>query len=124
MAKIFKLSGYFVDPNGEFTDSELETILKNSCDIIAFHINVEEKDIGEWEDDNPLNRCDCPEKECEKYFRENTYKSKQKEKLVCENCYHYNACNYFLAKDNKYLENVEGFVCEHFKDKSIIVELP
>lgn len=42
----------------------------------------------------------------------------------CENCYHYEACNYFLKKENKYLVSREGFVCEHFKDKSLIVELP
>ena len=42
----------------------------------------------------------------------------------CENCYHYEACLYFLAKENKILNNSEGFVCEHYKDKSLIVELP
>lgn len=72
MAKIFKLSGYFVDVNGEFNNSELEAVLADSCDIIAHHIKVEEQDIGEWEDDNPLNCCDCSEKECEKYFLKKT----------------------------------------------------
>lgn len=42
----------------------------------------------------------------------------------CENCYHYEACNYFLEKENKHLGSCEGFVCEHFKDKSLILELP
>ena len=42
----------------------------------------------------------------------------------CENCYHYEACLYFLAKENKILNNSEGFICEHYKDKSLIVELP
>lgn len=42
----------------------------------------------------------------------------------CENCYHYEACLYFLSKENKVLNNTEGFVCEHYKDKSLIVELP
>lgn len=70
VAKIFKFSGYFVDPNGEFTDEELKTLLADSCDIISHNINVEEQDIGEWEDDNPLNLYDCPQKECEKYFSE------------------------------------------------------
>ncbi len=42
----------------------------------------------------------------------------------CKNCYHYEACNYFLKKENKHLGSCEGFVCGHFKDKSLIVELP
>lgn len=42
----------------------------------------------------------------------------------CENCYHYEACNYFLEKENKHLGSCEGFVCKHFKDKSLISELP
>ena len=42
----------------------------------------------------------------------------------CENCYHYEACNYFLKKENGYLASREGFVCGHFKDKSLIMELP
>lgn len=44
--------------------------------------------------------------------------------MTCENCYHYNACAYFLRKENKRLGSAEGFICEHFKDKSLIVELP
>lgn len=42
----------------------------------------------------------------------------------CKNCYHYEACLYFLAKENKILNNSEGFVCGYYKDKSLIVELP
>ena len=42
----------------------------------------------------------------------------------CKNCYHYEACNHFLKKENKHLGSCEGFVCGHFKDKSLVVELP
>lgn len=42
----------------------------------------------------------------------------------CENCYHYEACLYFLSKENKVLNNTEGFICNHYKNKSLIVELP
>ena len=41
----------------------------------------------------------------------------------CENCYHYEACLNSLS-ENKGLNNTEVFVCEHYKDKSLIVELP
>ena len=41
----------------------------------------------------------------------------------CENCYHYEACLNSLS-ENKVLNNTEFFACEHYKDKSLIVELP
>ena len=41
----------------------------------------------------------------------------------CEKCYHYEACLNSLS-ENKGLNNTEGFACEHYKDKSLIVELP
>ena len=41
----------------------------------------------------------------------------------CENCYHARACLNSLS-ENKGLNNAESFVCEHYKDKSLIVELP
>ena len=41
----------------------------------------------------------------------------------CENCYHARACLNSLS-ENKGLNNTEVFVCEHYKDKSFIAELP
>ena len=43
--------------------------------------------------------------------------------MKCENCYHYEACLNSLSK-NKVLNNTDVFACEHYKDKSLIVELP
>lgn len=43
--------------------------------------------------------------------------------VKCENCYHARACLNSLS-ENKGLNNTEVFVCEHYKDKSLIVELP
>jgi hypothetical protein len=68
MAKIFKIHGYFVDPNEDYTQEDLEVMLEQDYDVISQHIKVEERDIGEWKDDNPLNYFNCPESECEKYF--------------------------------------------------------
>ena len=71
MAKIFKVSGYFVDPNGDFAASDVAIALRENLDLIDHYVEVEEVDLpGEWDDDNPLNRRDCPVAECEKYFKE------------------------------------------------------
>ncbi len=68
MAKIFKVTGYFVDPNDDWNGDTLKTAFEENNDLISHHVNVDEKDIGEWEDDNPLNLCECPISECEKFF--------------------------------------------------------
>lgn len=34
--------------------------------------------------------------------------------MKCNECIHYVACNHWLHKEQKHLESVEGFVCEHF----------
>ena len=70
MAKIFKIEGYYVDPNGSWSAEWLKTELEENYDLIDKHIKVQEQDIGEWEDDNPLNYYNCPKDECEKYFKE------------------------------------------------------
>ena len=70
MAKIFKISGYMVDPNGDLEAEDLRVSLEEDYDAIAHHIQIEEVDLPEWDDDNPLNRLDCPVAECEKYFKE------------------------------------------------------
>jgi hypothetical protein len=69
MAKIFKIEGYYVDPNGGWSAEDLQIELEQNYDLIDKHIRVQERDIGEWEDDNPLNRCNSPESECERYFK-------------------------------------------------------
>ena len=69
MPKIFKISGYYVDPNGDYDREDLEVALQENYDLIDHHIKVEERDIGEWDDDHILNRCDCPKDACERYFQ-------------------------------------------------------
>lgn len=71
MAKIFKISGYFVDPNGDYDAASLAVTIRQTPDIIDRYVEVEEVNLPEeWDDDHPLNRCDCPVAECEKYFTE------------------------------------------------------
>nr|DAG03587.1 MAG TPA: Protein of unknown function (DUF551) [Siphoviridae sp. ctVOP12] len=69
--KIFKISGYLVDPDGEYCGDDVEEELKN-IGLIARHLNVELEDVPNWDDENPLNYNNCDLAECEKYFQEDT----------------------------------------------------
>lgn len=73
MAKLFKLSAYLIDPNDTFDTQNLEDYLiwrlRDELDID--HIHLDCADIGDWNDDHPLNNYNCPEAEYEKYFKEN-----------------------------------------------------
>lgn len=70
MAKIFKVSGYLVDVDGDFDVSEVVAEISFGLDgMINQHIHVEESDIGEWDDESPLNYDNCDLADCEKYFK-------------------------------------------------------
>ena len=97
MARLFKISGYYIDPNGDWSDAELKTELEQRFDLIDKHIKVESVDIGEFEDDSPLNRYDSPIEECEKYFNSNVCNNKTppaiKSEALCESCVVSQECN-------------------------------
>ena len=68
MAKIFKVSGYLVDVDGDFDVSEVVAEISFGLDgMINQHIHVEGADIEEWE--SPLNYDNCDLADCEKYFK-------------------------------------------------------
>lgn len=69
MAKIFKISGYLVDPVGDYQADYLRRDISAGYDMIGQHIHVEEASIGEWDDESPLNYDNCDLAECEKYFK-------------------------------------------------------
>ena len=70
MAKIFKVSGYLVDVEGDIDASEVVAEISFGLDgMINQHIHVEEADIGRWSDENPLNYGNCDLAECEKHFK-------------------------------------------------------
>jgi hypothetical protein len=74
MAKLFKIQAYIVDPNGEFdTDDRLEDCLIycTQNDLNLDHLKIQSVDLGEWDDDLPINKFNCPESEFQKYFKEN-----------------------------------------------------
>ena len=68
MAKIFKVSGYFVDANGDVDKDSFEAELEMLEDVFTQHLHIDEADIGEWDDENPLNYNNCDLADCEKYF--------------------------------------------------------
>ena len=73
MAKLYKIQTYLLDYNEEFKKASALQFYLN-CQIrggILDHTHITEADIGEWDDDHPLNIVDCPEAEYEKYFKEN-----------------------------------------------------
>ena len=74
MAKVFKISAYIVDPMDEFNESSMEDCLVycTQNDLSLEHIKVDGVDIGEWDDDLPINKVSCPMTEFEKYFKEKT----------------------------------------------------
>lgn len=73
MAKLFKISAYLTDCNGTFDEQNLEDFLHYCLEdeLVIDHINLKCADIGEWDDDLPINHLSCPESEFEKYFKEN-----------------------------------------------------
>lgn len=70
MAKIFKISGYLVDPDDLYRLNEIEAGISYALDgMVHQHIHVEESDMGKWDDESPLNYDNCDLAECEKYFK-------------------------------------------------------
>lgn len=64
--KIFKISGYLVDPNGENEAAWIWEELRHLNDTFGQHVHVKEADIPDWTDENPLNYENCDLAECEK----------------------------------------------------------
>lgn len=70
MAKIFKISGYLMDPDDLYRLGEIKAGISYVLDgMVHQHIHVEESDIGKWDDESPLNYDNCDLAECEKYFK-------------------------------------------------------
>lgn len=73
MAKLFKIEAYVVDGYEEFTtEDRLEDCLiwRTQNDLNLRHLKIDSADIGEWDDEHPLNYVDCPKAEFKKYFKE------------------------------------------------------
>lgn len=44
--------------------------------------------------------------------------------MTCKDCVHNKACNQWVAKEMKYLESVDGFICDYFQYKLEWVHMP
>lgn len=69
-SKIYKISAYLVDVNGDYGEDYISWLLQSYSDLTAKHLKIESADIGEWDDDHPLNYRNSDILECEKYFKE------------------------------------------------------
>lgn len=83
MANIIKFSGYLIDPNEDYRDNgDVADTLERYTDMFTQHLHEEVVDIGEWDDESPLNYGNCDLAECEKYFKkEPTIKSDREPKV-------------------------------------------
>lgn len=76
MAKVFRVFGYLVSPNSDECNGTKEDVLSELYAIEPTYpvfwngLQVEEKDLGEWTDEHPLNKSDCPAWSASKYFEE------------------------------------------------------
>lgn len=71
--KLYKVQAYVLDLHNDFKDADdLERYIKYHHRFGLYeHVHIATADIGEWDDDHPLNIVNCPEAEFKKYFKEN-----------------------------------------------------
>lgn len=69
MSSVHKVTMYVVDIDDSFNENELE-ILFDRTDWWSRYIKFKSADIGEFEDDHPLNYISCPLEKFESYFAE------------------------------------------------------
>ena len=69
-AKIFKVSGYLVDPTGRLNANQIKSKMQYGCGfpMIGQHIHVEQADIEELDENHPIMQENCDLADCEKYF--------------------------------------------------------
>ena len=119
MARVHKISGYLVDPNGEYTRDDIEVAMERVLDAPFQQLHIDTADIGEWEDDNPLNYSNCDLAECEKWFAKEPTKGMHERPVEVGAIY-----NHFkghrvkvlaVAKDTEYT-NAYSVIYEHLGD--------
>lgn len=70
MAKIFRFSGYLIDPNESCDEDDIELSVTEKLGMLSQQLHIESADIGEWDDDNPLNYENCDLAYCSQYFKQ------------------------------------------------------
>ena len=122
MAKIFKISGYLVDANGDCEKEAIEIALTDNLDLMDQHLHIEDKDIGEWDDDSPLNYDNCDLAECERYFPKDPTHGKDEVAVIVGATYrHFKGHTVKVLAISEDTENVGSYavVYEHLGDHSI-----
>jgi hypothetical protein len=69
--KVFKVELFILDPNGQegLNEQEVKTILEQVRYLdFTKVVTIESVDIGEWDDDNPLNHRDTWKEEFNRLF--------------------------------------------------------
>lgn len=69
MAQIFRISGYLIDPNDNCNKDEITLAVTERLGVCCQQLHIESADIGEWDDENPLNYEDCDLSYCSQYFK-------------------------------------------------------
>jgi hypothetical protein len=110
MAKIHKISGYVVDVHNNFTEIGLEVALERMA-VHTQQLHVETADIGEWEDNNPLNYSNCDLAECEKWFSKEPTRLTGVRKIEAGSVYrHFKGHKVLvlcIAKDTEYPDHLQ-----------------
>jgi hypothetical protein len=69
--KVFKVELLIIDPNGQngLEEEEVKILLEQVRYLdFSFVYNLQSVDIGEWDDDNPLNKFDTQQEEVDRLF--------------------------------------------------------
>lgn len=70
MAQIFRFSGYFVDPNGDFDCDSVEGEIIRTLKFTQ-QLHIEKSRQFQWDDDLPVNTENCDMAHLEEYFHSN-----------------------------------------------------
>lgn len=69
MAQIFKISGYLIDINDSHTKDDVRLSITDKIDMFSQQLHIENTNIEDWDDDNPLNFENCDLSYCSQYFK-------------------------------------------------------
>lgn len=123
MANIIKFSGYLIDPNNDYQgEGDVDVVLETYTDMFTQHLHEEVVDIGEWDEESPLNYGNCDLAECEKYFKKEPVVKSDREPKVGEVYKHFKTGNKVkvvaISQDTEY-PGTFYIVYENLKDGSI-----
>ena len=99
MAKIYKMSGYLVDPHGDNANDLIDDMIADityGMELMPRHFHIDNAEF-EWDDEHPLNYINCDLAHCEKYFSKDSTKGLNKRKVEVGGVYRH-------FKEGKYVD--------------------